>query len=250
MTMGAESRVKLAQKLKDPSWKSALAPEFDKPYFAKLEKFLTEALKKGKKIYPPIDLVFEALNKTPLDSVRVVILGQDPYHGPKQAHGLCFSVQEKVEIRPSLKNILRELDHEHPTSGDLTPWARQGVLLLNCIMTVEKGAPGSHKKRGWETFTDEIICVVSKTATANSRSLALLLWGSPAQQKEKLLAPGHKHKVLKSTHPSPISCHRKVPGSPPFFGSRPFEKVNEYLKSKNEKPIAWSQNERPPGQKS
>jgi uracil-DNA glycosylase len=230
MTIGAKSRVKLAQKLKDPGWKSALAPEFGKAYFRDLENFLTEAFKKEKEIYPPIDLVLEALNQTPLDSVRVVILGQDPYHGRGQAHGLCFSVQG-ADIRPSLRNILKELGQKHPTSGDLTPWAKQGVLLLNCIMTVEKGRPGSHKKLRWEKFTDKIISCVSETATANSRPLALLLWGSSAQRKEKLLARGHKHKVIKSTHPSPISCHRKVPGSRPFFDSRPFEKVDKYLKS-------------------
>jgi uracil-DNA glycosylase len=234
MTPAAQSGINLLQKLKDPGWKSALDAEFQKPYFTELENFLTEALSKKKKIYPPIDLVFEALNKTPLDSVRVVILGQDPYHGPQQAHGLCFSVQENVKIPPSLKNILKELGRQPPTSGDLTPWAKQGVLLLNCIMTVEEGAPGSHKNQGWETFTDKIISEVGKTATANSRPLALLLWGSPAQQKEKLLAPGHKHKVIKSSHPSPLSCYRG------FSGNRPFEKVNEYLKSKNEIPIDWS----------
>jgi uracil-DNA glycosylase len=234
MKTGTESGIKLAQKLKDPRWKSALAPEFQKPYFTELENFLTEALNKKKKIYPPIDLVFEALNKTPLDSVRVVILGQDPYHRAGQAHGLCFSVQERTKIPPSLRNILRELGQEQQSSGDLTPWAKQGVLLLNCIMTVEEGVPGSHKKQGWEIFTDKIISEVSETASANSRPLALLLWGSPAQQKEKLLVPGHKHKVIKSTHPSPLSCYRG------FSGSRPFEKVNEYLKSKNEAPIDWS----------
>jgi uracil-DNA glycosylase len=237
MTKASQTRLNLADKLRDPTWKSALAPEFQKTYFKELENFLTKALNKKKEIYPPIDLVFEALNKTPLDSVRVIILGQDPYHAAKQAHGLCFSVQEGIKIPPSLKNILKELNQNPPTSGDLTPWAQQGVLLLNCIMTVEKGAPGSHKNQGWETFTDKIISVVSETATANARPLALLLWGSPAspaQQKEKLLAPGHKHKVIKSTHPSPLSCYRG------FSGSRPFEKVNEYLKSKNEKPIDWS----------
>jgi uracil-DNA glycosylase len=240
MTMGAESGVKLSQELKDTSWKSALAPEFEKPYFRELENFLTETLNKRKKIYPPIDLVFEALNKTPLDSVKVVILGQDPYHGHGQAHGLCFSVQGGGKIPRSLKNILKELGQEHPTSGNLTPWAKQGVLLLNCIMTVEKGAPGSHKKQGWEKFTDKIISLVSETATANSRPLALLLWGRPAQKKEKRLTPGHKHMVVKSSHPCPRSCYRSVLGGRPFSGSRPFKKVNGYLESKNQKPIVWS----------
>ena len=234
MTKAAETRLNLAKKLKDPNWKSALAPEFQQTYFKELENLLTEALNKKKEIYPPIDLVFEALNKTPLDSVKVIILGQDPYHGPKQAHGLCFSVQEGTKIPPSLKNILKELGQKPPTSGDLTPWAEQGVLLLNCIMTVEQGAPGSHKSQGWETFTEKIISRVSETTTASAKPLALLLWGSPAQQKEELLAPGHKHKVIKSTHPSPLSCYRG------FSGSRPFQKVNEYLESQNEKPIDWS----------
>jgi uracil-DNA glycosylase len=232
-----ESRVKLAEKLKDPSWKSALAPEFEKRYFTDLENFLTETLKKGKKIYPPMDLVFEALNRTPLDSVRVVILGQDPYHGHGEAHGLCFSVQEGVNP-PSLVNILKELGQGPETSGNLTPWAKQGVLLLNCIMTVEKGAPLSHKKRGWEKLTDKIISRVSETASTNSRLLAFLLWGSPAQRKEELLAPGHF--VVKSSHPSPRSCYRSCLGSHPFLGSRPFEKVNKYLVSKNQEPIVWS----------
>jgi uracil-DNA glycosylase len=232
-----ESRVKLAEKLKDPSWRSALSAEFEKPYFTDLENFLTDALNKGKEIYPPIDLVFEALNKTPLDSVRVVILGQDPYHGPGQAHGLCFSVQEGVNP-PSLINILKELGHGPETSGNLTPWAKQGVLLLNCIMTVEKDEPASHKKRGWERFTDKIISLVSETATANSTPLALLLWGRPAQKKEKLLTPGHF--LVKSSHPSPRSCYRSCLSSRPFSGSRPFEKVNKYLNSKNQDPIDWS----------
>jgi uracil-DNA glycosylase len=234
MATASQTKLNLAEKLKVSSWKSALSPEFQKPYFKELENFLAEALNKKKEIYPPIDLIFEALNKTPLHSVRVIIIGQDPYHGPKQAHGLCFSVQEGTKIPPSLKNILKELSQKPPTSGDLTPWAKQGVLLLNSIMTVEKGTPGSHKNQGWEIFTDKIISVVSETARANARPLALLLWGSPAQQKEKLLAPGHKHKVIKSTHPSPLSCYRG------FSGSRPFAKVNEYLESKNEKPIDWS----------
>lgn len=185
MTTGAEIGVKLAQKLKDPGWKLALAPEFKKAYFTELENFLT--LNKGKKIYPPIDLVFEALNRTPLDSVRVVIVGQDPYHRPGQAYGLCFSVQKGVNP-PSLINILKELGQGPETSGNLTPWAKQGVLLLNCIMTVEKGAPLSHKKRGWECFTDQIIRLVSERASANSRPGPPTL-GKSCSEERKTPAP-------------------------------------------------------------
>jgi uracil-DNA glycosylase len=228
--------MKLSEKLKDPSWKAALEPEFQKPYFIDLQNFLTKALAEGKEIYPPLDLVFDALNRTPLDAVRVIILGQDPYHGPGQAHGLCFSVQEGVALPRSLKNILKELGEKGGTSGNLTSWAQQGVLLLNCIMTVERGAPGSHGKRGWEKFTDKIITLVDETAKTNSKPLAFVLWGRPAQKKEKLLSPEHFR--IKTAHPSPLSCNRESCNGR-FVGSQPFAKVNEYLESKNQEPITW-----------
>jgi uracil-DNA glycosylase len=155
--------------------------------FYRPSDFLTEALAEGKEIYPPLDLVFEALNRTPLDAVRVVILGQDPYHGPGQAHGLCFSVQEGVALPRSLKNILKELGEKGGPSGNLTSWAQQGVLLLNCIMTVERGAPRSHEKRGWEKFTDKIIALVDEKAKTNSKPLAFVLWGNYAKKKESLV---------------------------------------------------------------
>jgi uracil-DNA glycosylase len=178
-------------------------------------------------------LIFNALNITPLDSIRTVILGQDPYHGPDQAHGLCFSVQKGVDLPPSLKNILKELGRENASdTGDLTPWALQGVLLLNTIMTVERGRPGSHEKKGWEIFTDKIISLVSETAAKKKKPLAFLLWGNWAHKKIPLV--DSRHFVVKSAHPSPLSCYRG------FLGSRPFEKVNDYLKSMGQNPIDWT----------
>ena len=223
----------LQKSLCSPAWSEALRDEFRKPYFKELESFLSRASSDGRKIYPPPNLIFEALNLTPLSQVKAVILGQDPYHGPDQAHGLSFSVRKGIPLPPSLKNILKELKEglniSSPDSGDLTPWARQGVLLLNCVMTVEKSKPGFHEKRGWEIFTDKIISVLG----SQQRPIGFVLWGSYAHKKAVLIDES-RHLVIKSPHPSPLSSYRG------FFGSRPFEKVNEFLIKNDQKPIDWS----------
>lgn len=221
-------RIRLA-----PSWKKFLLPEFEKSYMKNLKQFLVSELKKGKTIYPKGSETFNAMNLIPLDQVRVVILGQDPYIGPNQAHGLCFSVQEGNPLPPSLQNIFKELKAEldvpTPTHGDLTKWARQGVLLLNTVLTVEKGISGSHHGKGWEQFTDRVIQILNE----RKEPLVFVLWGSPAQKKSALISNPH-HLILKSPHPSPLSAHRG------FFGNGHFKRINLFLRSLGLKEIDWS----------
>jgi len=215
----------------DQTWKDALKGEFEKPYFKELTEFVREEYG-SKTVFPPPKCIFNALDSTPFDKVRVVILGQDPYHGPGQAHGLCFSVPEGVQIPPSLKNIFKEIQNDLwlpvPESGDLQHWAEQGVLLLNATLTVEARKAGSHQNRGWEEFTDAII----KTLSEKRKGLVFLLWGAYAKKKA-ILIDESKHLILRAAHPSPLSAHHG------FFGSKHFSKTNEYLESKGEKPIEW-----------
>ena len=215
-----------------PGWNALLGSEFEQPYMRKLREFLVDERRLGKTIYPPSDQVFAALNATEPQNIRVVILGQDPYHGPGQAHGLCFSVQPGVPTPPSLQNIYKEIHADlgipPPTSGNLTPWAQQGVLLLNTVLTVRRGDAGSHRNRGWEQFTDRVISLVNGRCSA----VAFLLWGSFAHKKAALL-DGEKHKILRAPHPSPLSAHRG------FFGCRHFSQANAYLLSRGRLPVDW-----------
>ena len=214
------------------TWKTALHDEFDKPYFSELKRFLAAEKDAGKIIYPPGSLIFNAFNSTPFDKVRVIILGQDPYHGAGQAHGLCFSVQHGVKPPPSLVNIYKELKEnvafEIPNHGYLQKWTEQGVFLLNAILTVEANQPASHQKHGWEEFTNATIEKLSK----ERNGLIFLLWGNFAQQKAALIDE-NKHTILKAAHPSPFSAHNG------FFGCRHFAKVNEILKARGEAEIDW-----------
>ena len=217
----------------EPSWLKVLNDEFDKPYMADLKKFIKEEKEAGHKIYPKNADIFNAFNKTPLDKLEVVILGQDPYHGESQAHGLSFSVQKGITIPPSLRNIYKELVTDIPgftipNHGDLTEWAEQGVLLLNASLTVRAASPGSHQKRGWETFTDTVI----KKISDEKEGIVFILWGSFAQAKAELIDQT-KHHIIKSPHPSPFSADRG------FFGSKPFSKTNEILVKEGKKPIDW-----------
>jgi uracil-DNA glycosylase len=222
-----DDRIKL-----DASWKEALREEFDKPYMSELREFLRAEKAAGKEIYPPGPLIFNALNSTPLDRVKVVIIGQDPYHGPGQAHGLCFSVQPGVQTPPSLVNIYKELKRDLnldiPAHGYLQSWAEQGVLLLNTSLTVERGNAGSHANKGWQLFTDRVIEVVSQQRP----KLVFLLWGSHAQGKQRLIDPT-KHLVLRSPHPSPLSAHRG------FLGNGHFSRCNQFLVQNGMTPIDW-----------
>lgn len=214
----------------EPSWKTALAEEFEKPYFKTLTEFVRQQYQ-TKKIYPPPSKIFNAFNSCPFDQVRVVILGQDPYHGEGQAHGLCFSVNDTFRIPPSLQNIQKELEMDlgipSATSGNLQRWADQGILLLNATLTVEAGKPGSHQEKGWETFTDAAI----RGLAEKREHLVFILWGAYAQKKGAFIDP-QKHLVLKSAHPSPFSATK-------FFGSKPFSKTNDYLIAHGKKPIQW-----------
>lgn len=216
----------------DESWKRHLADEFSKDYMIELKKFLATEYKKGKKIFPRGDEYFAAFNLTPFDQVKVVILGQDPYHGPGQAHGLSFSVRNGVDFPPSLQNIFKELKNdlglERPATGDLTKWAKQGVLLLNSVLTVEQGRAAAHQGKGWEHFTDAVI----RTLNDQKEGLVFLLWGAYAQKKAAFV-DRKKHLVLESPHPSPLSAHRG------FFGTKPFSKINRYLQSRGLTPIDW-----------
>ena len=216
----------------DPSWKAALLSEFQEAYMLKLKQFLQQEIGSGKVIYPKGNEYFHALNSTALDKVRVVILGQDPYHGPDQAHGLSFSVKPGVPLPPSLVNIFKELqaDLGIPRSqhGYLQHWAEQGILLLNSVLTVEQGRAASHQNQGWEKFTDRIVQVLNE----QKAGLVFVLWGAHAQTKGRNI--DHKrHLVLESPHPSPLSAHRG------FFGSHPFSKINDYLVSREQNPINW-----------
>ncbi len=216
----------------DESWKAALGDEFTKPYFASLKQFLVEERAKHT-VYPPGKLIFSAFNHTHFDNVKVVILGQDPYHGAGQANGLCFSVSDGVKMPPSLVNIFKEIQSDlglpFPITGNLERWADQGVLLLNAILTVRANEPGSHQGKGWETFTDCVIQHISK----EKEGVIFLLWGRYAQAKEKMIDAG-KHHILKAPHPSPFSVHTG------FYGCKHFSKANELLKAQGKKEIDWS----------
>jgi len=215
----------------DLSWKEVLKDEFNSSYMLELKKFLIEE-KKHYTIYPAGKNIFNAYNTTPFDKVKVVILGQDPYHGVNQAHGLAFSVLDGVPFPPSLQNIYKELVDdigcEYPKTSNLTPWAKQGVFLINAVLSVRANMANSHRGRGWENFTDATIKVISD----KKENVVFILWGRPAQQKEKLI-DSSKHLILKAPHPSPLSAFRG------FFGSKPFSKTNAYLVSKGLKPIKW-----------
>lgn len=215
----------------DPAWKTALSAEFDKPYFQKLLAFV-QAEREKATVYPPAGRVFTAFTVTPLDSVRVLILGQDPYHGERQAHGLSFSVPKDVITPPSLQNIYKELrsDLGLPISlhGNLTEWAKQGVFLLNAVLTVRAHEPASHQGQGWETFTDAVI----KLLSARDKPLVFVLWGRYARDKASLI-DRTRHTIIESAHPSPMSA---MSG---FFGSKPFSKVNAALQGYGQEPIDW-----------
>jgi len=214
------------------SWYKVLAPEFEKDYFIQLKQFLVEE-KKHYAIYPPGSMIFNAFNFTPFDEVKVVLLGQDPYHGVGQAHGLCFSVAEGVKPPPSLVNIFKELNDDLgvpiPSHGNLEKWARQGVLLLNATLTVRANQAGSHQQKGWEQFTDTAI----KSLSDLRYGLVFILWGNYAQAKETLI-DSSKHLILKAPHPSPFSANRG------FFGCKHFSKTNKFLAEKGKEPIDWS----------
>ncbi|MET4139823.1 uracil-DNA glycosylase [Pedobacter sp. UYP1] len=217
----------------EPGWLKVLEPEFEKEYMKNLKAFLLQEKETGKTVYPKGADIFAAFNHTPFDQVEVVILGQDPYHGDGQAHGLSFSVQKGVTTPPSLKNIYKELETDiegfkTPNHGNLTQWADEGVLLLNASLTVRAHEPGSHQGKGWEAFTDQAISQLSDKKTG----LVFLLWGKFAQQKAALIDET-KHTVLKSAHPSPFSAYTG------FFGSKHFSKTNEILVAKGKKPINW-----------
>ena len=216
----------------EESWKQVLSDEFNSLYFTRLATFVREAYAKGT-VYPPGKYIFEAFNRTPFDKVKVVILGQDPYHEPNQAHGLCFSVRKGVQVPPSLVNIYKELEQEYGTpflnrDGDLTHWADQGVLLLNATLTVAAGNAGSHQGKGWEMFTD---AVVAKLAEQREH-LVFLLWGSYARRKGAFINR-QRHLVLEAPHPSPLSVFRG------FFGCGHFKKANDYLAAHGFTPIVW-----------
>jgi uracil-DNA glycosylase len=219
----------------ESSWLKALTEEFEKLYFLALKDFLIEE-KKRFKIYPPGSDIFAAFNYTPFDKVKVVILGQDPYHGSGQAHGLCFSVNHGVKKPPSLQNIFKELQTDIgisiSESGNLKKWAQEGVLLLNATLTVRSGQAGSHQNKGWELFTDAVIRKLSDSR----QHLVFILWGNYAIAKEILIDP-RKHLILKSAHPSPFSAERG------FYGSRPFSKTNDYLTQQNLVPVNWDLND-------
>jgi uracil-DNA glycosylase len=214
------------------SWKQALKDEFSKPYFQQIPLHLKTEKSQGKTIYPPGSLIFNAFNTTPLDKVKVVILGQDPYHGPKQAHGLCFSVQNGVPPPPSLINIFKELQEDIgikiPDHGNLTHWAEQGVFLLNASLTVRASEPMSHSKIGWAAFTDTVIKKISDI----KKNVVFLLWGKFAQEKSALIDQS-KHLILRAAHPSPLSAHAG------FFGCKHFSKANAWLMSKGIDPVDW-----------
>ncbi|MFC3121008.1 uracil-DNA glycosylase [Agaribacter flavus] len=215
------------------TWQDIIGEEKHKPYFAELMQFVAEERASGKVIYPPKEDVFNAFKYTDVDKLKVVILGQDPYHGPNQAHGLCFSVLKGNKIPPSLRNIYQELARDIsgfqiPSHGELTEWARQGVLMINTVMTVRQGEANSHKGKGWETFTDALIRQISTKLSG----LVFLLWGSPAQKKASFIDTD-KHHILKAVHPSPLSAHRG------FFGCQHFSKTNKILTESGREAINW-----------
>lgn len=215
----------------EPTWKEALAPEFEKEYFVRLTDFVRSEYGTTT-IYPPGKLIFNAFNLCPYDKVKVVIIGQDPYHGPGQAHGLCFSVNDGVPFPPSLQNIFKEIHDDlgspMPTSGNLTRWAEQGVLLLNATLTVRAHQAGSHQRKGWEEFTDAAIRVLAE----GREHLVFILWGAYAQKKGAFI-DRNKHLVLTSVHPSPLSAYAG------FFGNKHFSRANDYLVQHGQTPIRW-----------
>jgi len=216
----------------EATWKKRLEEEFLKAYMTQLREFLLQTKRSGAVIYPPGKEIFNALNSTPFDDVKVVILGQDPYHGPGQAHGLCFSVQDGVVIPPSLINIYKELEMDlgvsRPASGNLQNWAEQGVLLLNAVLTVERGQAGSHQGKGWELFTDRVVSELNSGRDA----LVFMLWGAYAKKKGAVI-DREKHLVLNAPHPSPLSAHRG------FLGCRHFSQANQWLEKHSKPPIEW-----------
>jgi uracil-DNA glycosylase len=223
----SEDRVKL-----EPSWKARVGTQFERPEMQALSAFLRTEKAAGKVIYPPGACIFAALDSTPFEAVKVVILGQDPYHGPGQAHGLCFSVMPGVPAPPSLENIFKEIARDlgiaRPDHGCLLPWAKQGVLLLNSVLTVERGLAGSHQGKGWEGFTDACVDALNR----EREGIVFLLWGSYAQSKGKLIDT-RRHRVLKAPHPSPLSAHRG------FIGCGHFSRANEYLRQHGLQAIEW-----------
>jgi uracil-DNA glycosylase len=216
----------------DNSWLNTLKNEFNSDYFIELKNFLIEE-KKNYIIYPPGNKIFAAYDNTPFDKVKVVIIGQDPYHNPNQAHGMCFSVNKGVAIPPSLQNIFKELHNDIgckiPDHGNLTEWAKEGVLLLNAILTVRQFVAGSHRNKGWEKFTDATIKILSE----NKKNLVFILWGNYAKEKKHLI-DSSKHLILTAAHPSPLSANKGG-----FFGCKHFSKTNEYLIEHNIEPINW-----------
>ncbi len=223
-----EDRIRL-----EASWKARVGDYLASPPMQALSAFLRERRARGATIYPPAARIFAAFDATPFDSVKVVILGQDPYHGPGQAHGLCFSVLPGVPVPPSLENIFKELQRDlglaRPDHGCLLPWAQRGVLLLNAVLTVEQGQAGAHQGKGWEGFTDHVVDVLNR----EREGLVFLLWGSYAQAKGKVIDP-RRHRVLKAPHPSPLSAHRG------FIGCGHFSAANQYLAQRGQGPVDWS----------
>lgn len=217
----------------EPSWKDRVGDYLLRPEMRALAEFLRNEKAKGKRIFPPGPQIFAALDATPFDAVKVVVLGQDPYHGPGQAHGLCFSVAPGVDVPPSLVNIFKEIERDlgiaRPNHGYLMPWAEQGVLLLNAVLTVESGRAGSHQGKGWEGFTDHIVECLDR----EGEGLVFLLWGSYAQAKGRIIDT-RRHRVLKAPHPSPLSAHRG------FLGCGHFSAANQYLAQRGRSPIDWS----------
>lgn len=233
MSLTVEQQAKLDKVQLDASWKVGLSDFLLSPRMDQLKHFLLQQKQQDKEIYPPSAQIFNALNTTPLTQVKAVILGQDPYHGPNQANGLSFSVERGLPIPPSLRNIFHELHSDLgiaiPRHGDLTAWAREGVLLLNSVLTVEAGQPTSHQKQGWEDFTDQVIDLINE----QSEHVVFILWGAYAQRKGQRINL-EKHLVLKAVHPSPLAANRGG-----YFGCKHFSKTNNYLKQHGIEPINW-----------
>ncbi len=217
----------------EPSWKAQVGDWLLRPEMRQLSEFLRQRRQAGARIFPPGPQIFAAFDATPFDEVKVVVLGQDPYHGAGQAHGLCFSVQPGVPVPPSLDNIFKEIHADlgiaRPDHGCLLPWARRGVLLLNAVMTVEEGRAGAHQNKGWEGYTDHVI----ETLASRREHLVFLLWGAYAQAKGKVI-DARRHRVLRAPHPSPLSAHRG------FLGCRHFSAANQYLSQRGQAPVDWS----------